>query len=113
MSDLTGEAQIRMGVAGGNPLVVDAGAAPDDVFSVMADERRRQVLAVLADESTAMDVSTVVERVADRLPSDESKPPSRLRVTMRHRHLPEMDSAGLIEYDSESRTIEATDSAKL
>lgn len=112
MSELMREARIRVG-EGDHPLVIDAGTAPDAVFSAMADERRRHVLAVISGESDAMDVSTVVERVAERMMSDDSESPSelatrRLSISLYHRHLPKMASAGLIEYDTENQTIEAT-----
>lgn len=110
MSELTWETQIRVG--DDQPAVVDAGTAPD-VFDAMANERRRQVVAVLAGESTATDLSTLVDRVANRLPSDRTDPTSRpalrqLRVSLHHQHLPKLAAAGLVEYDAEAETVEST-----
>ncbi|WP_123623615.1 hypothetical protein [Halorubrum sp. CSM-61] len=112
MSDTTGEAQIRIGGSGDRSLVVEAEMASDEVLSAMADERRRQVLAVISGESAPIDLSTLAERVADRLGSRGSKTESdqgidRLSVALHHRHLPKMASAGLIDYDAESQTIQA------
>lgn len=114
MSDITGETSIRVEVADDRPLVVNTGTeSVDDVYGVMANEDRRHALDVIAREPGSMNVSRLVEQVADRLRPDGTEAASdrslrKLRVSLHHRHLPKMVSAGLIEYDAENRTVEAT-----
>lgn len=114
MSEITGEASVRVEVAGDSPLVVTMGSkSVDDVYSVVANEHRRHALAVIAREPEAMNVSRLVEQVADRLRPEHAESASdralrELRVSLHHRHLPKMVSAGLVEYDAESRTVKST-----
>lgn len=114
MSETMGKASIRVEVADDRPLVVNTGAeSADEVYNVMSSEHRRHALAVIASEPAAMNVSRLVEQLADRLKPEHTKAASdealrRLRVSLHHRHLPKMVSAGLVEYDAESRTVKAT-----
>jgi|GEM_PF-2045164 hypothetical protein len=114
MSEITGEASVRVEVPGDRPLVVNMGTeSVDDVYSVMANEHRRHALAVIAREPEAMNVSRLVEQVADRLKPEPTEAASdrslrELRVSLHHQHLPKMVSAGLVEYDAENRTVKPT-----
>lgn len=111
MSELRWDTQIRVGEEDGHPMVIDAGDNPDDMFDVLADERRVQVLSVLREDSTAMGLSTLVERVAERMQSDPSSEvaPRRLRISLHHQHLPKIAAAGLVEYDAENHIVVPTD----
>lgn len=107
MSELTSKTQTRVRVEGTDLRVTHVETSLDDVLSVLADERRRQSLVVICECSDPMDVSMLAERVADRLASDATV--DRLRASLYHRHLPKIESAGLVEYDPENRLVEATD----
>jgi len=79
----------------------------------MANELRRNALAVIANEPTGMDVSRLVEEVADRIEAAKTEAASdevvqEVRQSLHHIHMPKMVSAGLVEYDDESRTVKAT-----
>ena len=82
----------------------------DLVFGLLANERRRLVLEVLAEESSTT-LSDLAERVASiengkpklQVTSDERK---RVYVTLYQSHLPQMDAANVIEYDQQRGTIE-------
>lgn len=118
MSERMWDARVHAGTEGDHPLVTDAETEPDAVFSAMADEHRRRVLVVISGESSPMDVSTVVERIAARLTTTDSEPPSevetrRLRSPLHHRRLPKTASARLVAYDTENRTIEPTQTTQL
>lgn len=117
MSELTSKAQTRISGKETDLQVTHAEAELDGVLSVLADERHRQILAVVYESSDGMDVSTLADRVADRLAAEQSGPVSdgtgdRLHVSLHHRHLPKIAAAGLIKYDTQNRTVEATDAIK-
>ncbi|MFW5905485.1 MAG: hypothetical protein ACOCUO_01405 [archaeon] len=78
------EARSHVGVAGEHPPFIDAGTAPDDAFCAIADEHPRRALAANSGASSAIGVSTVIARVADRLAS-----------------------AGFVDCDTENQTAEA------
>ncbi len=61
MSDITGEARIRVGGTGDCPRAVRAGSVPVDVLGPMADEYGHRVLAAISGASAATDLSTLVE----------------------------------------------------
>lgn len=88
-------------------------AALDDVLLILATERRRRILAAICETADAMAVSTA-ERVADRLTSVCPESASdvgipRIRVASNHQHLPRVAAAGLVEYDTRSRTVRKID----
>jgi predicted transcriptional regulator len=72
----------------------------DDVLRALSDRDRRVALWYLGERSTA----TVAE-LADVLASGDRE---AARVELRHRHLPMLASAGLVEYDHEAGRAEAT-----
>ena len=114
MSEIIEESIIRVEKEDERPLAVKTGTeSADNVYSVMANELRRNALAVIANEPAAMDVSRLVEQVADRIEASKSEAASdkalqRVRRSLHHTHLPKMVSAGLVEYDDTRRTVEAT-----
>lgn len=74
--------------------------------------------AVISGESSPMDVSTIVDRIAVRQTTTDSEPPleaetRRLSSSLHHRRLPKTASAGLGAYDTENRTIEAPQTTQL
>jgi|AntRauMinimDraft_3_1070383.scaffolds.fasta_scaffold00075_29 hypothetical protein len=114
MSEITEKSIIRVEKDDERPLVVTTGTeSAHDVYSVMANELRRNALAVIANEPTGMDVSRLVEEVADRIEAAKTEAASdevvqEVRQSLHHIHMPKMVSAGLVEYDDESRTVKAT-----
>lgn len=76
------------------------------VFDVLADERRRHLLYYLIDESGS-EASTT--EVAEHLRSVASEAGSTDReailVELHHRHLPKMETAGLVEYEGQGGSI--------
>ena len=77
-----------------NRLPVDA------VFELLADERRRHLLYYLIDEACGEAATT---DLADHLRSvdagGDAADRCSIRADLHHRHLPKMETAGLIEYD--------------
>lgn len=83
--------------------------ADDEFYAALASRRRRRTLHYLleAGESTVEDLATVLcgweatttgtmQRPADR---------SRRRTELRHRHLPRLADAGLIDYDRDDGSV--------
>lgn len=74
----------------------------DEVLRVLADVRRRRLLAALsrADDDTL----ALADLVAD-VAEDVDGSPARVRVAFRHNHLPRLEEAGLVEFDPEAGTV--------
>ncbi|NHN47274.1 helix-turn-helix transcriptional regulator [Halostella sp. JP-L12] len=84
----------------------DSARAPsDDVFSVLADRRRRQILRYLHEADPPEGLESIADAVGDRA----GAPPRReLRIALHHKHLPKLDATGLIEYDAgDNRVVDA------
>lgn len=114
MSELISETQTRIRVGDEDLLVIDGETALDGVSSVLSSERRRQALVLVCENAGEMDVSTLAERIADRLASKRSGVVSdetvrRLHASLYHQDLPKIASLGLLTYDVENQTVEATD----
>lgn len=85
--------------------------APDAVLTAVANERRRVVLRVLdqTDEG-AMAFDTLVDRVAERVRTDDGELPAdehrqRVRTTLHHVHLPKLEASGMIVHDTETKQV--------
>jgi len=89
----------------------------DEVFDILSNSRRRFLLSrlqqadepkrlmELADEIAAWENDTTVEELTDK----ESK---RVYVSVYQTHVPKLEDAGLITYDSETGLIELSESAR-
>ncbi|WP_126664675.1 DUF7344 domain-containing protein [Haloterrigena salifodinae] len=82
----------------------------DGLFAALADARRRTILTVLANqyhpitaETLARDVAAREGGTAEREVSQERV--DKVRLSLRHVHLPLLNDAGLIGYDGESETV--------
>ncbi|MFB6106329.1 MAG: hypothetical protein ABEJ70_05085 [Halobacteriaceae archaeon] len=80
--------------------------SPSEVYALLADDRRRATIAVLADASPPVDFETVADRVHARLGHDPDRR-SRVTIALRHDHLPKLDGAGLVVYDASSNVVVA------
>lgn len=81
----------------------------DDVFRVLADWRRREICRffVETDVDTAS-VDDLAMLVAGCRPGDVEGPPpahDELVTVLEERHLPRLDAAGVVDYDSRSGTV--------
>jgi len=77
---------------------------------LLANERRRNVLAVLDRETTPVTLETVAGQVAghETAPAMPDVDTVRsVRISLHHVHLPKMTSLGVVEYDRATRRIEA------
>lgn len=91
---------------------------PDDtalietLFGPLRYERRRRILAYFYEsDREAVHLDELVEHLENR--PDETRHPDRLAVELHHRSLPSLDEIGLVEYETEARTIRCTENPKV
>ena len=88
--------------------------ALDDVFHVLQNERRRQVLYHLREADGTVEMREVAEHIAawendttvEELYSDQRQ---RVYIALYQSHLPKLDELGIVEYDQARGTVEPTD----
>jgi len=74
----------------------------DTVFELLAKEQRRHLCQYLSGtDERILSLTEIAEAVAPRVESSEE----RLAVTLHHQHLPKLDGAGMVDYDSRSKTV--------
>lgn len=90
--------------------------SPDTAFRLVADARRRYVLAILVDANRPLDDRQLARRVSARC--EETDPDSlsdeqvdRTLVSLRHIHLPKLDDAGAVTYDERTGRVELGDAS--
>lgn len=76
----------------------------DTVFDVLAHQRRRYVLAFLAEDDRSIAVADLAEDIAirenDGMPTGIPKETIQaISTSLHHRHLPKLADAGFVEYD--------------
>lgn len=76
----------------------------DELFSVLADDRRRQILQYLADH----DRTTVTDIVDSIAVEADASTRARIAVSLVHTHLPKLADAGVLEYDERTKSVVAT-----
>ena len=85
-------------------------ASVSRLFDVLADERRRTVVAVLLEQTAPVTVDTLARHVAGRN-SDVSPAEvptadvDEVHVSLHHIHLPKMSQAGLLTFDADDGVV--------
>ena len=77
--------------------------------SLLAADRRRVILDVLAERTTPIGLEDLAAAVAARQSDSEApakKTVARTSISLHHNHLPKMDDLGVIEYRADSKRIE-------
>ncbi|MCU4924819.1 hypothetical protein OB905_02320 [Halobacteria archaeon AArc-dxtr1] len=103
-------------VSGGNRLPADessessrAGSETDwEVIASTLSKRRNQlVLSVVSEASDQIESKTIARQVTQRERSEgkQSISAEEVHISLHHHHLPALDDAGLIEYDSETHSV--------
>jgi len=88
--------------------------SPDTVLSAVANEHRRAILDALDNASKkTLEYDELVDRVADRVRDEGVKRQSdehrqRVRIVLRHTHLPKLEEARIIDYETETGHIQFT-----
>ncbi|MFP8951394.1 hypothetical protein ACLI4Z_00285 [Natrialbaceae archaeon A-arb3/5] len=86
----------------------------DTVLDLCGDEHRRIILALLATERRSVTVkdlrNTILKHNHDTPVTDASEEVlTEIQSTLSHRHIPKLESAGVIEYDSERKLVKPTE----
>lgn len=86
----------------------------DTTVELCGDVSRRIILAALAAEQRSLTVNTLREAILTYTrhspvidASEEIR--TETRVSLHHVHIPKLESAGVIEYDSERQLVEPTE----
>lgn len=76
-------------------------------YDLLSAERRRTVCRVLGDGGTPISVEELATEVAAREETTrESGEKNDVKIALHHIHLPKLATAGVIDYDYETRQIE-------
>lgn len=89
------------------------GLTKGDIFEVLQNERRRYVLQYLRRHGGPVELGELATQVAaweyrcgtDQLSKDQRK---RVYTTLQQTHLPRLDEAGIVDYDSDHGIITTT-----
>lgn len=88
---------------------MDEGGGSDAVLSVLAGQRRRDILAhLLETETGAVAFRDLVTHLVEREPDPESPDRKTVAGTLHHVHLPVLAEVGLVDYESERGPVAAT-----
>lgn len=79
----------------------------DQFYRSMANHRRRIAVRVL-EERQFVDLETLSEEIAAREPGESDV--ETIEISLVHQHLPLLEEAGLVEYDSDDGSV-TTESA--
>lgn len=76
-------------------------------YELLANERRRRTLAILAERDEAISLEELASELANRA-GDESGAAGATdaAIGLHHIHLPKLDTVGLIDYDPETHNVE-------
>jgi hypothetical protein len=76
---------------------------------LLAKERRRTVLSLLNEGELPVELDSLTERVAaEGEPAQKAPGTERaVRTSLHHVHLPKLDDAGVLDYDSETNRVES------
>lgn len=107
-----GSASVKSAAVGTPPQATELPL--DIIFGLLKNKRRRRVLRYLEEESENVDLGSLAEALAAEeldkpvgaLRSDERK---RVYISLYQCHLPKLDDAGVIEFESDRGTIRRTE----
>lgn len=86
----------------------EAGALSEsDRYELLANYRRRQTIAVLAEQDGAISLDELARRIDEHETGEvESAGSEDAVIGLHHIHLPKLDDIGLVDYDPESNNVE-------
>ena len=85
----------------GNAELQNTDISVDNVYSVLSNERRREILHAMADtESGVVSVGALADHLAECGHDRQSA-----RVSIHQCHLPKMDSMSVVQYDREAKLV--------
>ncbi|MFB6069210.1 MAG: hypothetical protein ABEJ90_04705 [Halobacterium sp.] len=79
-----------------------------DIHDILRNDRRRNVIKCLQETGHEVSLRDIAVRIAE-IETGESPPPSNIRdsvyISLHQTHLPKLDDAGIVNYDSDRKTI--------
>lgn len=83
----------------------------DEIFEVLSNRRRRQILVLLHQQSGTAELSDLAEEIAnsesDGTPTTEQY--KRVYISLYQTHVPKLEDLSIVTYDSDTKRIELTD----
>lgn len=99
----------RRGTGANSVGLIDSEHLTDtERHDVLASERRRTVLDVLAGRATQVDLEDLAATVAAResgVDEDDPRAVERVAVSLHHNHLPRMAELDVLDYDAASNRV--------
>ncbi|ELY84859.1 MULTISPECIES: DUF7344 domain-containing protein [Natrialba] len=83
--------------------------AESEVFHILGNDRRRAIVQLLAHQSGQVDVSDIATEIAATESETTSVPNNLYKsvyVSLQQTHLPQLEEDAVIEYDSDTKTIQ-------
>lgn len=88
---------------------VDSPSTPaltaSEIFPLLADDRRRNILHYLAQQTASVPFGELAEQLALWEDAPTYDQYERILTSFHHRHFPKLSDAGLIEYDIEREMV--------
>lgn len=89
----------------------------DDIFDILSNKRRRCALFYLQQQTDPVELGAVVDHVTawqydQSLATLDADKRRRVYASLHQVHLPKLDAAGVIDYDSDGGTIVVNDTAR-
>ncbi|MFP9191315.1 DUF308 domain-containing protein [Natrialbaceae archaeon A-CW1-1] len=90
-----------------------SGLSEDELFLLLANQRRRHILLALIREGKPLDIGILSQEIAawedgNELEEVSSKDRKRVYIALQQSHLPKMDKVGVLEYDRDRGMVEPT-----
>lgn len=83
----------------------------DDVYEVLADQQRRELLVALQQDDTPRDLPTLSLHLEGV--STHTSEVDRCCARLYHNHVPKLASYGLVRYDEDSDVVELTERGEM
>lgn len=83
---------------------------PNTVFRLLLDERRRQLLRILRQSVGVYTLTDLVDHL--ELLEDTEASGSEIECSLVHVHLPVLEEAGIVQYDTAMGTVKPTEKVR-
>lgn len=85
----------------------------NSIHAILGDDRRRAAVDAIAEGEPPIGVRELARTISDRERTGASRSPDDIAATLHHQHLPTLDDAAVIDYDVETNTVTAAQTAVL
>lgn len=104
---------VQSDARGAAPMAQGTQLTEDELFELLANQRRRHILHALLREGEPLEIGTLSQEIAaweDGLAYEDvtSKDRKRVYTALQQSHLPMMDRTGVVEFDRNRGTVEPT-----